>query len=70
MPPAGGCGTATSLIAVFDTKADAEDGVLVLKHYNRHCYLGRGYTGIGPAEVHLRLVRHRLTVTAQVTGSP
>jgi hypothetical protein len=32
-------------IAVFDTKADADKGVLVLKHYNRHCYVGRGYTG-------------------------
>ncbi len=34
-----------SLIAVFDTKADAQDAVLVFKHFNRHCYLGRGYTG-------------------------
>jgi hypothetical protein len=34
-----------SSLAVFDTKADAQDAVLVFKHFNRHCYLGRGYTG-------------------------
>jgi len=33
------------LIAIFDTKADAQDALLVFKHFNRHCYLGRGYTG-------------------------
>jgi hypothetical protein len=33
------------LIALFDTKADAQDAVLVFKHFNQHCYLGRGYTG-------------------------
>jgi hypothetical protein len=33
------------LIALFDTKQDAQDGMLVFKHFNRHCYLGRGYTG-------------------------
>jgi hypothetical protein len=33
------------LITYFDTKEDAQDGVLVFKHFNRHCYLGRGYTG-------------------------
>jgi hypothetical protein len=32
-------------IALFDTKADADNAILVMKHYNRHCYIGRGYTG-------------------------
>jgi hypothetical protein len=32
-------------IALFDTKADAEKAVLVMKHYNRNCYVGRGYDG-------------------------
>jgi len=32
-------------IALFATEADANDAVLVMKHYNRHCYIGRGYTG-------------------------
>jgi hypothetical protein len=32
-------------IQLFDTKADADKGVLVMKHYNRHCYVGRGYGG-------------------------
>ena len=32
-------------IMLFDTKADAENGVKVMKHYNRTCYIGRSYTG-------------------------
>jgi hypothetical protein len=32
-------------IALFDTKADAENAILVMKHYNRHCYIGRSYSG-------------------------
>lgn len=32
-------------IALFDTKADAQAAILVMKHYNRHCYIGRGYSG-------------------------
>ena len=32
-------------IAIFDTKADADKAVLVYKHYNRHCYIGRDYSG-------------------------
>lgn len=32
-------------IQLFDTKADADNGLLVFKHYNRHCYIGRGYDG-------------------------
>ncbi len=35
----------SELITSFDTKAQAQDAILVMKHYNRHCYLGRGYTG-------------------------
>lgn len=37
--------TTGEAIHLFDTKADAENAVLVMKHYNRHCYIGRGYTG-------------------------
>jgi PKD repeat protein len=33
------------LIEILDTKQDADDAILVMKHYNRHCYIGRGYTG-------------------------
>jgi hypothetical protein len=32
-------------LALFDTKADADNAVLVMKHYNRHCYIGRSYSG-------------------------
>ena len=32
-------------IMLFATKADAENGVKVMKHYNRGCYVGRSYTG-------------------------
>jgi hypothetical protein len=32
-------------LALFDTKADADNAILVMKHYNRHCYIGRSYTG-------------------------
>jgi hypothetical protein len=37
--------TNSELISSFDTKAQAQDAILVMKHYNRHCYLGRGYSG-------------------------
>jgi hypothetical protein len=29
-------------VKLLDTKADADNAVLVMKHYNRHCYIGRG----------------------------
>jgi hypothetical protein len=32
-------------LALFDTKTDADNAVLVMKHYNRHCYIGRSYGG-------------------------
>jgi hypothetical protein len=32
-------------ISIFDTKADADQAVLVYKHFNRHCYIGRDYSG-------------------------
>jgi hypothetical protein len=32
-------------IIILATKADAEDAVKVMKHYNRTCYIGRSYTG-------------------------
>jgi hypothetical protein len=32
-------------IVILDTKTDAEDAVKVMKHYNRNCYIGRGYAG-------------------------
>jgi len=32
-------------IIILATKADAEDAVKVMKHYNRSCYVGRSYTG-------------------------
>jgi hypothetical protein len=32
-------------LALFDTKTDADNAVLVMKHYNRHCYIGRSYNG-------------------------
>jgi hypothetical protein len=32
-------------VQLFDTKADAEAGLLVFKHFNKHCYIGRGYSG-------------------------
>jgi hypothetical protein len=32
-------------IAIFDTKADAENAAKVMRHYNRNCYIGRSYTG-------------------------
>jgi hypothetical protein len=35
----------TSLIAIFYTQADADNAVKVMKHYNRNCYVGRGYSG-------------------------
>ena len=37
--------TSSELIASFDTKAQALDAILVMKHFNRHCWLGRGYLG-------------------------
>jgi hypothetical protein len=30
---------------LFDTKADAEAAMLVFKHFTKHCYIGRGYSG-------------------------
>jgi hypothetical protein len=35
----------SSLIAIFYNQADANDAVKVMKHYNRNCYVGRGYNG-------------------------
>jgi len=32
-------------MALFDTKADAEAAMLVMKHFTKHCYIGRGYSG-------------------------
>ncbi len=32
-------------IILLATKADAENAVKVMKHYNRSCYVGRSYTG-------------------------
>ena len=32
-------------ITYFDTKADAEKAIMVMKHFNQGCYIGRGYTG-------------------------
>jgi hypothetical protein len=29
-------------VKLLDTKADADNAVLVMKHFNRHCYIGRG----------------------------
>jgi hypothetical protein len=29
-------------VQIFTTQADANNGLLVFKHYNRHCYIGRG----------------------------
>lgn len=37
--------TSGELIALFDTKADAQNAILVMKHYTKHCYIGRGYSG-------------------------
>lgn len=37
--------TTVEAIVVFATKQDAEKALMVMKHYNRHCYIGRGYTG-------------------------
>jgi hypothetical protein len=37
--------SADSLMMVFNIKEDADEAVLVLKHYNRRCYIGRGYLG-------------------------
>jgi hypothetical protein len=34
--------TASEAVKLLDTKADADNAVLVMKHYNRHCYIGRG----------------------------
>lgn len=35
-------------VELFDTQADANDALLVMKHYNRHCYIGRGNGSTDP----------------------
>lgn len=40
------------LIALFDTESDANDGLAVMRHYNRHCYVGRGYSGTDRLTLH------------------
>jgi len=38
--------TAAELIAGFATEADARDAILVMKHFNRHCYITRGSSSV------------------------
>ncbi len=37
--------TSIAILAVFDIKEDADEAELVLRHYNRYCFIGRGYGG-------------------------
>jgi hypothetical protein len=37
--------SSTAAMFTFNVKEDADEAVLVLKHYNRRCFIGRGYGG-------------------------